>query len=156
MPAQLPSVDKTPTDSPEGMKRTLASLLIWLTLAASPAFAQDWALNGFDPVSYFSVGRAVPGEPDIATRWRGKSWHFSTEENRLKFESNPRAYAPGFGGFCPVSLAEGKRIPGDPRQFVVIGQRIYLLRSASAARQLMADPRGVLTSARRTWMQMAK
>lgn len=137
------------------MKRLFASVLIFLAVAL-PAAAQDWALNGFDPVGYFVQGRAVPGEPDIVTRWRGKSWHFASEENRLMFEANPRAYAPGFGGYCPVALSEGVRESGDPRQFVIIGQRIYLLRSAAAARQLMADPRTVLTKARKAWSQMAK
>ena len=113
-------------------------------------------MSGFDPVSYFNAGNAVPGQPDIVTRWRGKSWHFASEENRQKFEANPRAYAPGFGGFCPVSLAEGRRVQGDPRHFVMIGQRIYLLRSSDAARELMQDPRKIMMRAREAWAKTRK
>ena len=73
----------------------LAAFTLALTVIPSlaPAQVHDWALNGMDPVSYETENAAVPGRADIVTFWRGQSWHFATEDNRTRFEANPRALA---------------------------------------------------------------
>lgn len=127
----------------------LRTLLVFLLLAAPlPSFANNWALGGMDAVAYRSQGAAVAGRSDLVTQWAGQNWHFSTEANRAAFEANPRAFAPGFGGLCPVSLAEGRPQPGDPRHFAIIGERLYLARSAAARQQLLAAPRDILMKAK--------
>lgn len=139
------------------MIRTLLTRLLCVTpLAVLPlaAAAQDWALEGIDPIGYTADGAALPGRSDIATTWRGKSWHFVTEENRDTFESNPRAYAPGLDGLCVVALSEGRSEPGNPRFFVVIGQRTYFVRSARARDMLQREPQKILMGAKAHWAQM--
>ncbi|MFV0386266.1 YHS domain-containing (seleno)protein [Paracoccus sp. (in: a-proteobacteria)] len=131
------------------MKPLILSILVLLSQILS-AGAQEWALDGYDPLGYAS-GRAVPGRSDIATMWKGKLWHFASEENRSRFEADPRAYAPGFGGLCPVALSRGERVAGDPQHFVIIGNRLYLLRSDAAEREMMQDPRKILMEARKVW-----
>lgn len=135
------------------MIRPVALALI-LTFPALTALAQDWALDGMDPVSYARDGAAVPGRSDIVTMWRGKAWHFATEHNRNMFEADPKAYAPGLGGFCVVALSEGRSEPGNPRFFAVIGQRTYLMRSERARARFMADPQQVLARAKATWKRL--
>lgn len=130
----------------------LVSLL--LVMPGSMAMAQNWALDGMDPVSYGTENAAVPGRSDIVTLWRGKAWHFATEQNRALFEANPGAYAPGLGGLCVVALSEGRAEPGNPRYFVVIGQRTYLLRSEQARARLLADPRHLLMRAKAYWARI--
>lgn len=65
-----------------------------LLLCPLAAVAQDWALEGYDPVGYVAQGRPVPGRSDIATMWKGKIWHFASEDNRARFEADPQGYAP--------------------------------------------------------------
>ncbi|RCW83327.1 YHS domain-containing (seleno)protein [Paracoccus lutimaris] len=142
-----------PDRSPFAMIRALLAALA-LVLSAPLAQAQDWALDGMDPVSYRSDGAAIPGRPDLVTFWRGKAWHFASEQNRSTFEANPKAYAPGLGGLCVVALSEGRSEPGNPRHFIVIDGRTYLLRSEQAHRRIVADPRGILTRARAVWTRM--
>ncbi|MFV0301711.1 MAG: YHS domain-containing (seleno)protein [Paracoccus sp. (in: a-proteobacteria)] len=131
--------------------KTLLFALFALFAPISPVLAQDWALGGFDPVGYQAEGRAVPGRNDISTVWKGMVWHFATVENRAMFESDPRAYAPGLNGLCPVALSHGRREAGDPRHFVIIGHRVYLLGSDDNQRKFMLDPRAILMEARRVW-----
>ncbi|WP_017999847.1 YHS domain-containing (seleno)protein [Paracoccus sp. N5] len=134
------------------IRALLTSLL--LLLPVSPALAQNWALDGMDPVSYGTDNAAVPGRSDLVTLWRGKAWHFASEQNRNLFEANPGAYAPGLGGLCVVALSEGRSEPGNPRYFVVIGQRTYFLRSERARARLLADPQQVLMRAKAFWARM--
>lgn len=139
------------------MKSLLTALVLLLSPlspASSVALAQDWALGGFDPVGYQSEGRAVPGRNDIATMWKGLVWHFASVENRAEFEADPRSFAPGLNGLCPVALANGRRELGDPRHFAIVGNRVYLLRSGSDQRRFMQNPRGILMEARKVWASL--
>lgn len=139
----------SPDPAIKSMKHLILSCLLGLATVL-PACAQDWALNGYDPVAY-SSGRPMPGRSDIATMWKGRIWHFASEENRNRFEADPRAFAPAFDGLCPVSLTEGRRIEGDPRHFAIVGKKLYLLRSDDALRQFWQAPRQVLQTARQRY-----
>lgn len=132
------------------MRHLVFSLALTM-LSSLPVQAQDWALGGFDPVGYADAGRAVPGRSDIATMWQGKLWHFASEENRARFESDPRSFAPDFDGICPVSLSEGQPQRGDPRYFAIIKGHLYLLRSGAAERKLRQNSEAVLKHARTAW-----
>ena len=133
------------------IKSTLLALLLTLPLSA---FAGDWALGGFDPVAYVTQERAVPGRGDIVTTWRGREYHFSSEANRALFEANPRAYTPGFDGLCVVALTEGRSEPGDPRQFVTIGQRVYFVGSEGRRAELLSHPRDTLMKAKGMFLKL--
>ena len=133
------------------LKSTLLALLLTLPLSA---FAGDWALGGFDPVAYVTQERAVPGRGDIVTTWRGREYHFASEGNRALFEANPRAYTPGFDGLCVVALTEGRSEPGDPRQFVTIGQRVYFVGSEVRRRELLSHPRDMLMQAKGMFLKL--
>jgi hypothetical protein len=53
-----------------------------------------------------------------------------------------------------VALSEGRSEPGDPRYFVVIGQRTYLLRSEDARERILADPQAILMRAKSVWHRL--
>ncbi|CAM3341363.1 YHS domain-containing (seleno)protein [Paracoccus nototheniae] len=131
--------------------RPLCLALIMSLASALPAAAQDWAVGGFDAVGYTAAGRAVPGRSDISTMWKGRLWHFASEENRARFEADPRSYAPALDGMCPISITEGHPQPGDPRHFAVVGGRLYLLESDAAERQLKTRPQEIIDEARQIW-----
>lgn len=121
-----------------------------LTALALPAAAQDsdWALQGNDPVAYFDEGTAESGRSDILLEWRGKVYHFQSEDNMMRFEANPRSYAPQFGGLCVVALSQGREVPGDPQVFAIHDGRLYLMRDPAARAQFLADPDTVIGAAR--------
>jgi len=131
------------------VKPLLATLL--MLSPALPVCADDWAIGGFDAVSFAQSAQPLPGRGDISTMWKGELWHFASEENRARFEADPRSFAPVFGGLCPVALAEGQRVPGDPRHFVIIGTKLYLLRSDQDERRFKAEPRPILSRAYEVW-----
>jgi len=95
------------------------------------------AIGGFDPVAYFAVARAVRGREGIEHGWNGGGWRFVNDGNRRAFARDPEVYAPRFGGLDPVLLARGRRVPGNPRIWMIRDGRLYLFYSA-ATRQTFA------------------
>jgi YHS domain-containing protein len=57
------------------------------------------AIKGYDPVAYFTDGRAIKGKSEYSYNWNEASWYFSKPENRDLFAANPKKYAPNRGGF---------------------------------------------------------
>jgi YHS domain-containing protein len=53
---------------------------------------QGIALEGYDPVAYFTEGRPVPGSAEITHRWNGATWRFATREHRDLFAAEPERY----------------------------------------------------------------
>lgn len=143
-----------PSTTPTAQMIRPIALALILSLPSAGAQAQDWALDGIDPVSYANEGAAVPGRSDIVTTWRGKAWHFATEQNRNTFEANPKAFAPGFAGLCVVALSEGRSEPGNPRYFAVIDKRTYLMRSEGARARFLAHPTETLSRAKASWARL--
>jgi YHS domain-containing protein len=84
------------------------------------------ALRGFDAVAYFAVDNAVKGNAKYEYAWNGAKWLFSSEENMKKFQANPEAYAPQFGGYCSFAVSEGYTADGDPEAWKVVDGKLYL------------------------------
>jgi hypothetical protein len=85
------------------IRKFLFLLAILLTAVPSVAdtlqFAtENGAIDGFDPVSYFSDARPERGDPGITANWNGVDWHFTSEQHRDAFVANPEKYAPQYGG----------------------------------------------------------
>ena len=66
------------------------------------------AIKGYDPVAYFSEGKPVHGLPEFAYEWDERTYHFSTAAHRDQFIADPVHFAPQFGNYCAMALANGK------------------------------------------------
>lgn len=83
------------------------------------------ALQGFDPVSYFS-DQPEKGKDEISSAYRGATYCFANEANKVLFDSAPQRYVPQYGGFCAVAVSEGKTFPIDPNTYTVTDGKLYL------------------------------
>lgn len=54
---------------------------------------QNVAIQGYDPVSYFT-DRPVAGNPNIIATYGEAIYYFSSEDNKSKFEADPEYYIP--------------------------------------------------------------
>lgn len=88
----------------------------------------EGAINGIDPVAYFTESKPVKGQPDLSLDWKNATWHFATKENLDMFSKNPENYAPQFGGYCAYgwSDGEGHAAPTDPQAWSIIDGKLYL------------------------------
>lgn len=108
-------------------------------------------MGGFDPVSYFAGNTPKLGQPEIAVMWKGAEWHFSSHENREQFESNPRAYAPQFGGYCSYAMAYGVLKSTDPKAWQVVEGKLYLTHSAEIEQMWRQDRAEYIQMAEENW-----
>ena len=109
------------------------------------------AIDGFDPVAYFTDAEAVKGLPDIEAGAAGAVWRFRNEANRTEFLAHQDIYGPRFGGYDPVDVARGKAIAGRPQLWLVSGERLYLFSREENRTAFAADPAAILKQADATW-----
>ncbi|NMP31296.1 hypothetical protein HII17_06960 [Thalassotalea sp. M1531] len=115
---------------------TLKSLLTGLLLSvASLSFAadidmnadaNDLAIKGYDPVAYFTQGKAVAGDVNYTTTYKGAIYRFSSEQHRNLFKTNPEKFAPQYGGYCAFGVAMDKKFDTDPTAWKIIADKLYL------------------------------
>lgn len=67
----------------------------------------DTAINGYDTVAYFTVGKPVKGLDNLATDWMGAKWKFSSQAHLDLFKAAPEKYAPQYGGYCAFGVSRG-------------------------------------------------
>ena len=109
------------------------------------------AIEGFDPVAYFTDSQATLGVADFEAAEAGAVWRFRNEGNRASFVAHPEIYAPQFGGYDPVDLGRGVTYPGNPRFWVIAGQRLYLFGREEHRDAFTADPQRFLKDATTRW-----
>lgn len=87
---------------------------------------ENGAIDGYDPVAYFTEGKPVEGSASIGLEWGGGTWRFSSEANRHAFESDPEKYAPQYGGYCAYGMSEGYLAQTDPAAWTIVDGKLYL------------------------------
>jgi YHS domain-containing protein len=84
------------------------------------------AINGYDPVAYFTQKRPVKGKEEYAYEWNDANWYFASEDNMKMFTKEPEKYAPQFGGYCVFAICKGFTANSDPEAFEIINGKLYL------------------------------
>jgi YHS domain-containing protein len=113
----------------------IASLLLFI----NAAFAQQStrikhfnldkgiAIQGYDPVAYFSSNKAIKGNKNVAASFEGVTYNFSTSANKDAFLKNPKKYEPEYGGWCAYAMgSSGEKVEIDPETFKVVNGKLYL------------------------------
>jgi len=143
------------------LARTLAfALAALIHLAAGPADADNpkvfideagVAIQGYDPVAYFTEGAPLEGDPAIAHEWNGATWHFASAEHRDAFAAEPERYAPRYGGYCAYAVAKGTARQADPQVWSIVEGRLYLNLGPAVQRMWQEDLQGNIALADRNW-----
>ena len=114
------------------------------------------AINGFDPVAYFTDDGPSPGRAEFEYQAAGVTWRFRSEGNRAAFAEHPEVYAPQFGGYDPVAVGRGVSVPGHPLTWLIAEQRLYFFYDAKARADFMQSPSRAIASALRRWPQVRR
>jgi len=90
------------------------------------------AIEGYDPVAYFTENKAVKGDSRFTARHEGANYYFSSEANQNAFKDNPNKYKPQYGSFCAYAVSRNKLRPVDPAIFQIVDGRLFLQHSQQA------------------------
>ena len=80
----------------------VTEMLVLATATASELIntdTQGLAINGYDPVAYFTQGKPLKGSEQFSFQWMGAEWRFASAEHLDLFRANPEKYAPQYGGY---------------------------------------------------------
>ncbi len=108
------------------------------------------AISGFDPVSYRLGTKPLAGRAEYELIQDRFVWRFASQANLEAFRDAPQIYAPAFGGFDPIGVANGVAVESDPSQFAVIGSRLFLFRSVESRQRFLREA-GLLAQAESRW-----
>lgn len=143
----------------EHMKKLYLSLLF--VALALPAGAQTktlvnldrsgLALQGYDPVAFFTDHKPVKGHTELVLRHHGALYYFATREHRDTFKATPEKYEPAFGGYCAYGVSRGKLVEIEVDAFQIVNDRLLLQYSKGVRNDFNKDTQGNLATADSNW-----
>ena len=143
-------------------RNSLVAALVVL-LAAAPALALSpvnksllggVAIDGYDPVAYFTDGKPVEGSADYSFEWQGATWRFASAEHRDRFAGQPERWAPQYGGYCAWAVSQGHTADIDPAAWTVVGEKLYLNYDADVQKKWLADRDRYIRDADVNWPKL--
>jgi hypothetical protein len=114
----------------------------------------DTAIQGYDTVAYFTVGKPVKGLDRFATNWQGAKWKVASQSNLDLFKSDPEKYAPQYGGYCAYGVAQDNLVSIEPDKFSVREGKLYLNYNAEVQALWLKDPAGFIKQADAKFKQL--
>ena len=124
------------------MKKSI--LILFVALLSATTYAQTAAkrtsqfnlekkvaIQGYDPVAYFTQKKAVKGKSTIASSYEGVVYYFSSQANKDTFAKNPASYEPQYGGWCAYAMgATGEKVEINPETFKIVDGKLNLYYNA--------------------------
>lgn len=118
---------------------------------SSVSSTTEYAINGFDPVAYFTDNAATKGSEDISLEWNESTWLFSSEENKTLFESNPESYMPKCGGYCVFAVSKGFSAPGNPESWSIENGELLFYSDATVKNTVLSNLNTTLQQSEANW-----
>ncbi len=109
------------------------------------------AIEGYDPVAYFTQGKPVEGSSDFEHEWLGATWRFASAADRDRFAAAPDRYAPQYGGYCAWAVANGYTAEIDPAAWSIVDDKLYLNYSKDVQAQWSVDVPGNIAKGDANW-----
>jgi YHS domain-containing protein len=143
-----------------GSGRTLAlgMLLALVTIplvSAAETASGEVALDGYCPVAYAAMGKAVEGDAKFASDYKGKTYYLANADAKKMFEGSPERYLVAYDGWCATAMAKGMKVESDPTIFVVRDGRTYLFSTDEAKDMFTADASDIVAMANKSWAAKA-
>jgi YHS domain-containing protein len=109
------------------------------------------AIQGYDPVAFFTDGKPVSGKPEFAVRRNGALYYFVSKEHRDLFKADPTKYEPAFGGYCAYGVSRNKLVEIEVDAFQIVDGRLLLQYSKGIRDDFNKDTKDNLSKADGNW-----
>ena len=135
---------------------SLAAIPAAVPAAGKPAPAiyvasDGLAAGGYDVTAYFEQGKPIRGSAKHELMLKGATWRFASADSKARFQANPWAYAPQFGGYCAWATSQGYLASGDPEQWKIVDGKLYLNFNAHAKELWEADQAAAIERGHANW-----
>ena len=144
------------------MKKLILALIV--AGLALPVFAQTKsllnldksgvAIQGYDPVAFFTDKKPVKGEQKFLIKHGGAVYFFASKENKELFKADPAKYTPQFGGYCAYGVSRNKLVEIDVDAFQVVDGKLLLQYSKGVRDDFNEDAKGNLAKADANWPKL--
>jgi YHS domain-containing protein len=137
--------------------KTVIALVVFLFVVAGCGHkpeifsASSQAINGYDPVAYFTEGKPVKGSDEFTYKWKDATWYFSSKQNLDSFENDPEKFAPQYGGYCAYGCSNGRKVPTDPNAWTIVDGKLYLNKSLEIKEKWMKEQEERINQANKNW-----
>lgn len=147
------------------IRSTFAALLLcFVTFTAAMAADKSLlnldkagvAIQGHDPVAFFTVKAPVKGQPEFSSEYHGAKYWFRSAKNKAAFDAEPAKYEPQFGGYCAYGVSKGKLVEIDPEAFQIVGGKLLLQYSKGVRDDFNKDATGNLKKAETNWPSLVE
>ena len=145
------------------MRKHLLSVFVVLVLASVLSAKsllnlddKGVAIQGYDPVAYFTDNKPVKGDSSITATHAGATYHFATAEHREAFVKEPDKYAPLYGGYCAYGVSKNATVQIDPSAFVIQEGHLLLQKSKKVLGWWNDDPSGNFVKAQSNWPKLVE
>jgi hypothetical protein len=112
------------------------------------------AVEGYDPVSYFTEGEPRKGKKAFEWEYMDAKWRFESQANLDLFMENPAMYAPQFGGYCAWAVSQGYTAGIDPKVWNIVDGKLYLNYSRSTRERWSADIENLILAGHENWKEL--
>lgn len=140
----------------------LLVVTVFLTCAVSSVLAGEYfernniAIDGYDPVAYFTEQKPVRGSTQFRSDFHGSTFQFASAAHRDTFAANPEQFVPQYGGYCAYGMARGYKAKIDPAAFTIVGHKLYLNYGEAVRSRWLADVPGYIQKADANWPEVQK
>ena len=144
------------------MKKLILALIV--AGLALPVFAQTKsllnldqsgvAIQGYDPVAFFTDKKPVKGEQKFLIKHDGAIYFFASKENKELFKADPAKYTPQFGGYCAYGVSRNKLVEIDVEASQVVDGKLLLQYSKGVRDDFNKDTKGNLAKADANWPKL--
>ena len=114
------------------------------------------AVVGHDPVAYAADKRAVPGAEAHVSTYQGATYRFASAANKQKFDADPAASAPRYGGYCAYAASQNRLSPVEPDQWEILDGQLLLFTNKQFKELFDKDPAGHKAKADANWPALVK
>jgi YHS domain-containing protein len=137
----------------------LTAAILWtggLALAGDYFERGGVAIDGYDPVAYFTEQKPVKGSPEFQFVHRGSTFQFASDAHRHAFVADPEKYAPQYGGYCAYGMAKGYKAKIEPAAFTVVDGKLFLNYNDTVRAHWLSDISGYIRRADANWPEAMK
>ena len=114
------------------------------------------AIQGADPVAYFTEAGFVEGSDEFTHEWQGVTWQFASAENRDLFAAEPEKYAPQYGGYCAWAVGQNALAAIDPNAWSIVEGKLYLNANKRIQDRWNKDIPGNIALAEANWPELSQ